>query len=78
MGRALRGRRQRRLCLLCATLGIGEGLLGGALFLGCGCTTFVFCTLIIGLMPWYDPRYLMPDSVRDAIIESSCYTNASQ
>jgi nicotinate-nucleotide adenylyltransferase len=26
----------------------------------------------------YDPRYLMPDSVRDAIIESSCYTNASQ
>ena len=26
----------------------------------------------------YDPRYLMPDSVRNAIIESSCYTNSSQ
>jgi nicotinate-nucleotide adenylyltransferase len=26
----------------------------------------------------YDPRYLMPDSVRDAILESSCYTNASR
>ena len=26
----------------------------------------------------YDPRYLMPDSVRDVIVESSCYTNACQ
>lgn len=26
----------------------------------------------------YDPRYLMPDSVRDAILESSCYTNAGK
>jgi nicotinate-nucleotide adenylyltransferase len=25
----------------------------------------------------YDPRYLMPDSVRDAILQSSCYTTAS-
>ena len=35
-------------------------IVGGALFLGCGCTTFVFCTLIVGLSPWYDPRYLIP------------------
>ena len=26
----------------------------------------------------YDPRYLMPDSVRDAIMERSCYTDTSQ
>jgi len=26
----------------------------------------------------YDPRYLMPDSVRDVIVESSCYTSACQ
>lgn len=26
----------------------------------------------------YDPRYLMPDSVRDAILESSCYTSAGK
>ena len=26
----------------------------------------------------YDPRYLMPDAVRQVIIESSCYTSASQ
>ena len=35
-------------------------VVGGALFLGCGCTTFVFCTLIVGLSPWYDPRYVIP------------------
>ena len=26
----------------------------------------------------YDPRYLMPDSVRDVIVESSCYTSAGR
>ena len=26
----------------------------------------------------YDPRYLMPDSVRDAIMESSCYSRPSE
>jgi nicotinate-nucleotide adenylyltransferase len=26
----------------------------------------------------YDPRYLMPDPVRDAIMESSCYTDKNQ
>jgi nicotinate-nucleotide adenylyltransferase len=26
----------------------------------------------------YDPRYLMPDPVRDVIMESSCYTDRSQ
>ncbi len=35
-------------------------VVGTALFTGCGCTTFVFCTLIVGLSPWYDPRYLIP------------------
>jgi len=35
-------------------------VVGGALFLGCGCTTFLFCQLVIGLTPWYDPRYLIP------------------
>ena len=35
-------------------------VVGGALFFGCGMTTFIFCTLIIGLTPWYDPRYLIP------------------
>jgi len=27
---------------------------------GCGGMTFFFCTLVIGLEPWYDPRYLIP------------------
>jgi putative ABC transport system permease protein len=35
-------------------------VVGGALLFGCGMTTFIFCTLIIGLTPWYDPRYLIP------------------
>ncbi|PLY02690.1 MAG: iron export ABC transporter permease subunit FetB [Desulfuromonas sp.] len=35
-------------------------IVASALFLGCGCTTFIFCGLIIGLSPWYDPRYLIP------------------
>lgn len=35
-------------------------IVGSALFLGCGCMTFVFCGLIVGLSPWYDPRYLIP------------------
>jgi nicotinate-nucleotide adenylyltransferase len=26
----------------------------------------------------YDPRFLMPDPVRDLIMESSCYTDRSQ
>lgn len=35
-------------------------IVGSAMFIGCGCITFVFCSLIIGLSPWYDPRYLIP------------------
>lgn len=35
-------------------------IVGLAIFLGCGATTFLFCNLIIGLTPWYDPRYLIP------------------
>ncbi len=35
-------------------------VVGMALLLGCFSTTFFFCTLVIGLTPWYDPRYLIP------------------
>ncbi|BCR05541.1 iron export ABC transporter permease subunit FetB [Desulfuromonas versatilis] len=31
-----------------------------AIFVGCGGATFFFCNLVIGLSPWYDPRYLIP------------------
>jgi putative ABC transport system permease protein len=31
-----------------------------SLLVGCGGCTFFFCTLVIGLKPWYDPRYLIP------------------
>lgn len=35
-------------------------VVGAALLFGCGGMTFFFCTLVIGLEPWYDPRYLIP------------------
>jgi putative ABC transport system permease protein len=35
-------------------------IVGFAIVVGCGGTTFAFCLLIIGLTPWYDPRYLIP------------------
>ena len=35
-------------------------VVGTAIFFGCGGMTFFFCTLVIGLTPWYDPRYLIP------------------
>ena len=35
-------------------------IVGTAILIGCGGTTMIFCTLIIGLTPWYDPRYLIP------------------
>lgn len=35
-------------------------VVGGAIFVGCGGLTLLFCTLIVGLTPWYDPRYLIP------------------
>jgi len=31
-----------------------------AMLAGCGGTTLFFCYLVIGLDPWYDPRYLIP------------------
>lgn len=31
-----------------------------AILFGCGGMTFFFCNLVIGLDPWYDPRYLIP------------------
>ncbi len=35
-------------------------IMGLAIFFGCGAMTFFFCTLVVGLKPWYDPRYLIP------------------
>jgi putative ABC transport system permease protein len=35
-------------------------VVGSAMLFGCGGMTFFFCTLVIGLEPWYDPRYLIP------------------
>ena len=35
-------------------------VVGAALLFGCGGMTFFFCTLVVGLEPWYDPRYLIP------------------
>lgn len=35
-------------------------VVGVAIFIGCGGATFFFCSLVIGLTPWYDPRYLIP------------------
>ena len=35
-------------------------VVGAAMLFGWGAMTFFFCTLVIGLEPWYDPRYLIP------------------
>jgi putative ABC transport system permease protein len=35
-------------------------VVGAAILFGCGGMTFFFCSLVIGLEPWYDPRYLIP------------------
>lgn len=35
-------------------------VLGTAMLIGCGGVTFVFCGLVVGYSPWYDPRYLIP------------------
>jgi len=35
-------------------------VVGAAILFGCGGMTFFFCTLVVGLEPWYDPRYLIP------------------
>lgn len=35
-------------------------IVGTAILAGCGGMTFFFCSLVIGLKPWYDPRYLIP------------------
>ncbi|NLV24518.1 MAG: iron export ABC transporter permease subunit FetB [Deltaproteobacteria bacterium] len=31
-----------------------------SIFIGCGVMTFFFCHIVVGLEPWYDPRYLIP------------------
>jgi putative ABC transport system permease protein len=35
-------------------------VVGTSILFGCGGMTFFFCILVIGLEPWYDPRYLIP------------------
>ena len=35
-------------------------IVSSALLVGCGGTTLFFCNIVIGLDPWYDPRYLIP------------------
>ncbi len=35
-------------------------VMGSSILIGCGAVTFLFCSLIIGYTPWYDPRYLIP------------------
>jgi putative ABC transport system permease protein len=35
-------------------------VVGTAILFGCGGMTFFFCSLVIGLESWYDPRYLIP------------------
>lgn len=35
-------------------------VMGSSIFIGCGAVTFLFCTLVVGYTPWYDPRYLIP------------------
>lgn len=35
-------------------------VVGLAIFFGCGVMTFFLTVLVIGLTPWYDPRYLIP------------------
>lgn len=35
-------------------------IVGSSILIGCCGATFFFCHLVIGLSPWYDPRYLIP------------------
>ncbi|MBW4056699.1 MAG: iron export ABC transporter permease subunit FetB [Proteobacteria bacterium] len=35
-------------------------IMGSSIFIGCGVVTFLFCSLVVGYAPWYDPRYLIP------------------
>jgi len=35
-------------------------VMGSSIFIGCGGVTFIFCGLVVGYAPWYEPRYLIP------------------
>jgi putative ABC transport system permease protein len=35
-------------------------VMGSSIFIGCGGVTFIFCGVVVGYAPWYDPRYLIP------------------
>lgn len=35
-------------------------VMGSSIFIGCSAVIFLFCSLVVGYTPWYDPRYLIP------------------
>jgi putative ABC transport system permease protein len=35
-------------------------VMAGSLLVGCGLVTWFFCIAVVGVDPWYDPRYLIP------------------
>ncbi|PNU19634.1 iron export ABC transporter permease subunit FetB [Geothermobacter hydrogeniphilus] len=35
-------------------------VMAGALLVGCGLVTWFFCVGVVGVEPWYEPRYLIP------------------
>ena len=35
-------------------------IVGASILIGCGGATFFLANLVIGIAPWYDPRYLIP------------------
>lgn len=35
-------------------------VMAGALLTGCGLVTWLFCVGVVGVEPWYEPRYLIP------------------
>lgn len=35
-------------------------VVGSSIFIGCGGVTALFCFMVVGYSPWYDPRYLIP------------------
>lgn len=35
-------------------------VMGSSILIGCGGVTFLFCWAVVGVSPWYDPRYIIP------------------
>jgi len=49
-------------------------VVGVSMVLGCGALTLLFCSLVVGISPWFDPRYLIPLS---GMIIGNAMTGAS-